>query len=36
MVEKVVSFVAGYGVDMVTVVNGSVAELSLYVSQLAA
>ena len=36
MVEKVVSFVAGYGVDMVTVVNGRVAELSLHVSQLTA
>ena len=34
MVENVVSFVAGDGVDMVTVVNGSVTELSLYVSQL--
>ena len=30
------SFVAGDSVDMVTIVNGSVAELSLHVGQLTA
>ena len=35
MVEKMMPFDAGYSVDVVTIVDGLVAELSLHVSQLA-